>query len=133
MKVPPRECSCQIFMMSVWPVVPGKKIFKETSWKIWKKFTENWKIDFSSKISTNVRRGLPRNVPVKYDAIRTGGLIIGDFQKYFWQNMKKIHKKWKNWFFRTIWTNLRRTLPRSVTVKYEVNRTSGFREEDYKL
>ena len=120
-------------MMSIGPAVPGKMIFFKNLSKNMKKFIENRQIVFSSKIWMNIRIDHPRNVTVKFDAIRTGGLIIGDFQKYFWQNMKKIHKKLKNRFFSTIWTNLRRTLPRSVPAKYGVNRTSGFREEDFKL
>ena len=35
----------------------------------------------------------------------------------------------KNQIFSTILTNIRRNLPRSVPVKYDVNQTSGFRED----
>ena len=42
---------------------------------------------------------------------------------------KKIHKKSKNQWTMTIWTNLVETHPRYIATKFEVNLDDGFGEE----
>ena len=70
-----------------------------------------------------------RHMPAKFQTILTGGSGEEDFWIFFWKKNKKIHKKSKNHWTVTIWTNLVETHPRYIATKFEVNLADGFGEE----
>ena len=88
------------------------------------------KIIKNSKTDISLERDLWRNVSVKYHVNWTSDLMENDILNFFFKiHKKKNPKKLKIWFFKTIWTNLIKNLPRNIPVKSGANWTNGSRED----